>query len=78
MPGRNAIQLAQDLLGSLDGLTGLQQATFSQIQSIPGIGCAKAAQLKAAIELGRRIAVASAGAKPESSPDDAAALVLLR
>jgi DNA repair protein RadC len=77
IPGRNAIQLAQDLLGNLDGLTGLQQATFSQLHSIQGIGCAKAAQLKAAIELGRRIAVATAGVKPRvQSPDDAAALVL--
>jgi DNA repair protein RadC len=77
IPGRNAIQLARDLLGKLNGLTGLQQASFNQLHSLPGIGRAKAAQLKAAIELGRRIAVAAAGDKPRvQSPDDAAALVL--
>lgn len=75
--GSNALQLARELLSESDGLTGLHQASFETIQSVPGIGEAKAAQLKAAIELGRRIAVASPEERHRiKSPDDAAALVM--
>ncbi|MBN1267773.1 MAG: DNA repair protein RadC [Anaerolineales bacterium] len=75
--GRNALQLAQDLLKAVGGLAGLHQAPFEVFRAVPGIGAAKSAQLKAAIELGRRIAVASPESRPRiQSPDDAAALVL--
>jgi DNA repair protein RadC len=52
--GRSAIELAHDLLarnGGLAGLLGLGPAEWS---AFPGIGPAKAGQLWAAVELGRR------------------------
>lgn len=74
--GRNAIELAQALLQDLGGLRGLHSATFSEIRTCSGIGKAKAAQIKAAIELGRRLAVADAGERPIiRSPQDAADLI---
>src|SRR5512146_1115254 len=51
--GKNAVQLGQQLMLEFKGLIGLYQATFNQICEIKGIGLAKAAQLQAALELGR-------------------------
>jgi len=53
--GKSAVDLARDLLGRFDGqLTRLVDAPLSQLSSVPGIGQAKAAQLKASFELARR------------------------
>jgi len=76
VPGENAVQLGQRLLYEFHGLVGLQQADYAEVWNHHGIGPAKAAQIKAAIELGRRLA----DFKPEerrsiSSPKDAADLV---
>jgi DNA repair protein RadC len=53
--GRSAIDLATEALARHDGLTGLAQATDAELQALPGIGGARAAQLAAAFELGRRL-----------------------
>ena len=53
--GRSAVDLAEDALARHDGLTGLARATDIELESVPGIGVAKAAQLAAAFELGRRL-----------------------
>ncbi len=53
--GRSAVDLATDALASHDGLTGLARATDIELAALPGIGEAKAAQLVAAFELGRRL-----------------------
>ncbi len=53
--GRSAVDLAEDALARHDGLTGLARATDIELESVPGIGAAKAAQLAAAFELGRRL-----------------------
>jgi DNA repair protein RadC len=53
--GRNAVELASDALARHDGLTGLARATELELAAIPGIGRARAAQLIAAFELGRRL-----------------------
>lgn len=53
--GRSAVDLATDALATHDGLTGLARATEPELEAIPGIGAAKAAQLIAAFELGRRL-----------------------
>jgi DNA repair protein RadC len=74
--GENAIQLGQRLLKEFNGLNGLQQATFKEICNQHGIGQAKAAQIKAAIDLGRRLAVQSSKEQVIiHSPEDAADLV---
>ena len=53
--GRSAVDLAADALARHDGLTGLARATELELGAVPGVGAAKAAQLVAAFELGRRL-----------------------
>ncbi|MBU7008738.1 DNA repair protein RadC [Peptococcaceae bacterium DYL19] len=52
----NALDLAAMLLTKTGGLLGLVKSELEELYSIKGIGPAKAAQLKAAIELGKRLA----------------------
>jgi DNA repair protein RadC len=53
--GLSAVDLAEEALARHEGLTGLARATDVELESMPGIGAAKAAQLAAAFELGRRL-----------------------
>jgi DNA repair protein RadC len=53
--GRSAVDLAEDALAAHDGLTGLARATDLELAGLAGIGTARAAQLVAAFELGRRL-----------------------
>ena len=53
--GRSAVDLAADTLARHDGLAGLARATELELVTMPGVGPAKAAQLVAAFELGRRL-----------------------
>ena len=53
--GRSAVDLAADALALHDGLGGLARATELELEALPGVGTAKAAQLVAAFELGRRL-----------------------
>jgi DNA repair protein RadC len=52
--GRTALDLALELLVKFGNLTGIEQAGINEICEVPGIGKAKAAEIKAAIEIGRR------------------------
>jgi DNA repair protein RadC len=53
--GKSAVDLARDLLNRFSGQLGhLVEAPISSLASVPGIGQAKAAQLKASFELSRR------------------------
>lgn len=54
--GSSAVQIGQRLLFVFEGLDGLSKAAFTELCNIEGVGPAKAAQLKAAIEVGRRLA----------------------
>ncbi len=75
--GRNVLQLARELIAELGGLPGLHRASYDELCARKGIGPAKAAQLKAAAELGRRLAVATPEDRPAiQSPEDAAGLLL--
>jgi len=74
VPGENAVQMGHRLLKKFDGLDGIQRAPFEDLVNQRGIGEAKAAQIKAAIELGQRISTQ----KPKervtiSNPQEAAA-----
>ncbi|MBP9041589.1 MAG: DNA repair protein RadC [Anaerolineaceae bacterium] len=76
MEGENSVQMGTRILKELGGLSGIQKASFTEMCKIRGLGPAKAAQLKAAIELGRRLNLENrelSGAI--SSPSDAAELV---
>jgi DNA repair protein RadC len=53
--GRSAVDLAADALARFDGLTGLSRASGPELEGVPGVGEARAAQLQAAFELGRRL-----------------------
>jgi DNA repair protein RadC len=59
--GENALELAASLLVAVGGLPGLAQAEPGDLTRQAGIGDARAAVLKAAVELGRRVT----GARPE-------------
>ena len=51
----SVLQLANRLLTQFEGLRLLKDASLNEITSIKGIGMAKAVQLLASVELGRRI-----------------------
>lgn len=74
--GENAVQMGQRLLNNLGGLHGLHRASFAEMCAQHGLGEAKAAQIKAAIELGRRLAAQEPQERPAiHSPADAAEMV---
>lgn len=77
VPGENAVQVGQRLLQNFGGIAGIHRAPFIDLINQHGIGEAKAAQLKAAIELGRRLTLESPNERPAiNSPADAANLVM--
>ncbi len=68
---QNAVGLAMKLIAQFGGLLALSQASITELCKVRGIGPAKAAHLKAALELGRR-AVSSplnAGVRIRGSKD---------
>jgi DNA repair protein RadC len=74
--GENAVQVGQRLLHEFGGVTGLHRAEFDEVCGQHGVGPAKAAQIKAALELGHRLSLESPEERPTvHSPEDAAALV---
>jgi len=75
--GESAVRLAERLLSEFGGLAGIARARVPQLSSLPGVGLAKAAQLKAAFELGKRLATSIDGPKAVvGGASDAAALVM--
>ncbi len=75
--GENAVRLAERVLANIGGLLGLLRAADTDLQQTIGIGPARAAQLLAAVEVGRRLAVRVAEERPQiNSPADAANLLL--
>ena len=74
--GENAVQVGHRLLQTFGGINGLHRASFAELSTQHGIGPAKAAQLKAALELGNRLRQEAPDEKPViHSPNDAANLV---
>ncbi|GJL65889.1 MAG: UPF0758 protein [Nitrospirales bacterium] len=67
----SAVQVAMELLQRLDGLQGLSNRTLEELCAIPGVGPAKAAQILAAVELGKRTLAAplTTGVRVGSSRD---------
>lgn len=55
--GKNAIELARDLLERFGSLQDMMSAPLSAWDGIKGLGDAKLAQIIAALELGRRVAL---------------------
>lgn len=76
--GESAIRLAERMLAQFDGVIGLAQASFDELCQVRGIGMAKAAQMQATVELGRRLAAAAPMERPQiRTPADVANLVML-
>jgi DNA repair protein RadC len=72
-----SLNLAQRLLVDLAGWAGLQRAALAELQRVTGIGPVRAAQLKAAIEIGRRLILTSGDERLQiTRPADAAQLLM--
>ncbi len=70
----SAVTMATRLLQN--GLKGLQQAAFDELAGQPGLGMAKAAQIKAALELGRRLQAEAPETRPAiTGPEDVYTIV---
>jgi DNA repair protein RadC len=74
--GETSVQVGQRLLQTFGGIAGLHRASFAELSNQKGVKLAKAAQIKAAIELGRRLVQESPEERPSvHSPAEAAELV---
>lgn len=74
--GETVTDLSQRLLAENGGLRGLFRLEVSELAAIRGLGDAKAVRLKAALELGRRLAALSPEDRAQvTSPDDVANLL---
>lgn len=62
--GHNVMQLSARLLSAFGGLAGLARASFTEMCGLDGVSEAKACQVLAALELGRR----AAGPAPADRP----------
>ena len=74
---RGALAVANELLAARGGVHGLVQAGCGDLARVAGIGPARAAQIVAAVELGRRTLVQNPRARLQlQSPQQAAAFLM--
>jgi DNA repair protein RadC len=75
--GENVLRLAERLLYTFGSVPGLARATIPELMTVKGIGQAKAVEIKAALEIGRRLMASAPEEKPRiTSPADAANLLM--
>lgn len=73
----NNLHLAEKILATFNDLPGIARASITELTSLKGIGRVKAIEIKAALELGRRLAVTTPEERPTiTSPADAANMVI--
>ena len=60
----DALQLANRLLAESGGVHGLTRCLLGNLRTVPGVGSARAAQVLAAVELGRRTLVRGGAERP--------------
>lgn len=71
-----ALELAAAILRASDGVHGLARTTGDELRRLPGVGPARAAQILAAVELGRRTLTRQARSRAQfKSPRDVAAFL---
>ncbi len=76
--GENAIHMAERILADFDGVAGLAKANLDELCQQRGIGEAKATQIKAALELGRRLVASLPHELPKiTCPADVAHMLML-
>jgi DNA repair protein RadC len=73
----SALALANALLAAYDGLHGLSRCTCDDLAHLAGIGPSRAAQIVAALELGRRTLTHAPAERIQLGSPNAAALYLL-
>jgi DNA repair protein RadC len=61
----SALDVASRALARFDGLAGLARASAAELTDLPGVGPVKAAQVLAALELGRRLSALEPEQRPE-------------
>jgi DNA repair protein RadC len=75
--GMDALDVANELLRARGGVHGLVRSTAADLSHVNGIGTAKAAQMLAALELGRRTLTCAPGARVQlRTARDAAAYLM--
>ena len=75
--GENVLNLAERLLVEAGGIAGLAKLTVHELEQVHGLGKAKSAEIKAAVELGRRSVSADPLIRPVvNSPEDIVHLVM--
>lgn len=52
--GQSAEDLGRQLISQFNGISGIDRARIEELLAVPGMGIAKTAQIKAAIEIGKR------------------------
>jgi len=67
--GESVAVMAQKLLSRFGNLQQLSEASIEELSSIKGIGLAKAAQIKAAFEIGRRLSTQAPAYKSKELTD---------
>lgn len=72
----NAVELAEEMLRQFGSLTALSRANIGELKSFEGIGFAKAVEIQAAFELGRRLATDELKRPIIKSAKDVAALMM--
>jgi DNA repair protein RadC len=74
---RSALDVATSVLDSAGGVHGLARATADELRRVTGIGAARAAQVLAAVELGRRTLVRAPRSRPQfTTPREVAAYLM--
>lgn len=77
--GAQQIEIAYGLLARFDDVDGLARASVHEIEQTDGVGHATAARIKAALEFGRRMTLATAGDRLQvRSPADIAAVLMTK
>jgi len=76
-PRSGALDLANHTLAAIGGIAGLARVGSDELQRIGGIGPARAAQLLAAVELGRRTVANAAGTRAQMTSPRVVAEFLL-
>jgi DNA repair protein RadC len=75
--GENVVRLAERLLATFKDLPGISRASIAELQSVKGVGPAKAVEIKAALEIGRRLMAAAPQERARiTAPSDAANLLM--